>query len=135
MLAEAVALRVLAEERVRRVAIHRPDLIIAGVIELTPLAAEKLSGLMSQNPAQRVLRVYVAGQSCCGYQYGLALDEARLPDDAVVERGGIEVAVDPDSLPYVEGSTIDFVDALMGGGFTVRNPKLDSGGGCACGRR
>lgn len=105
------------------------------MIELTPLAAEKLSGLMSQNPAQRVLRVYVAGQSCCGFQYGLAFDEARLPDDAVVERSGIEVAVDPDSLPYVEGATIDFVDALMGGGFTVRNPKLDSGSGCACGRR
>ena len=105
------------------------------MIELTPLAAEKLSGLMSQKPAQRVLRVFVAGQSCCGYQYGLALDEARLPDDAVVERAGIEVAVDPDSLPYVEGATIDFVDALMGGGFTVRNAKLDPGGGCACGRR
>jgi iron-sulfur cluster assembly protein len=106
------------------------------VIELTPLAAEKLNGLISGNPAQRVLRVYVAGQSCCGFQYGLALDEARLPDDAVVERSGIEVAVDPDSLPYVEGATIDFVDALMGGGFTVRNSKLDSaGGGCACGRR
>ena len=103
---------------------------------MTPLAAEKLSGLMSQNPAQRVLRVYVAGQSCCGFQYGLALDEARLPDDAVVERAGIQVAVDPDSLPYVDGATIDFVDALMGGGFTVRNAKLDSaGGGCACGRR
>jgi iron-sulfur cluster assembly accessory protein len=105
------------------------------VIELTPLAAEKLSGLMSQNPAQRVLRVYVAGKSCCGYQYGLALDETRLPDDAVVQRDGIEVAVDPDSLPFVEGATIDFVDALMGGGFTVRNPKVDSAGGCACGRR
>jgi len=105
------------------------------VIELTPLAAEKLTGLMSQNPVQRVLRVYVTGQSCCGYQYGLALDEARHPDDAVVDRGGIEVAVDPDSLPYVDGATIDFVDALMGGGFTVRNPKLDVGGGCACGRR
>src|SRR5205814_6270642 len=113
----------------------RRDLIIALVIELTPLAAQMLSGLMSQNPAQRVLRVYVAGQSCCGYRYGLALDAARLPDDAVVERDGIEVAVDPDSLPYAEGSTIDFVEALMGGGFTVRNPKLDSAGGCACGRR
>ena len=105
------------------------------MIELTPLAAEKLTGIMSKDPAQRVLRVYVAGQSCCGYQYGLALDGARLPDDAVVERAGIEVAVDPDSLPYVEGATIDFVDALMGGGFTVRNPRIDSGGGCACGRR
>jgi iron-sulfur cluster assembly protein len=105
------------------------------MVELTPLAAEKLSGLMSQNPAQRVLRVFVAGRGCCSTQFGLALDEARLPDDAVVERNGIEVAVDPDSLPYVAGATIDFVDALMGGGFTVRNPTVDSGGGCACGRR
>jgi iron-sulfur cluster assembly protein len=105
------------------------------VIELTPLAAEKLGGLLSQNPVRQVLRVYVAGQSCCGFQYGLALDETRLPDDSVVEHGGIQVAVDPDSLPYVEGATIDFVDALMGGGFTVRNPKLDRAGGCACGRR
>ncbi|HEV2249933.1 MAG TPA: iron-sulfur cluster assembly accessory protein [Candidatus Limnocylindria bacterium] len=105
------------------------------MIELTPLAAEKLGGLMSANPSQRVLRVYVAGQGCCGFQYGLALDDASLPDDAVVERGGIALAVDPDSLPYVEGATIDFVDALVGGGFTVRNPKLDTSGGCACGKR
>lgn len=104
------------------------------MIELTPVAAEKLSGLMAQNPAQRVLRVYVAGKSCCSYQYGLALDEATLPDDAVVQRAGIDVAIDPDSLPFLQGATIDFVDALMGGGFTVRNPSVD-GGGCACGKR
>lgn len=104
------------------------------MIELTPIAAEKLSGLMAQNPAQRVLRVYVAGKSCCSYQYGLALDEASLPDDAVVQRAGIDVAIDPDSLPLLQGATVDFVDALMGGGFTVRNPSLD-GGGCACGKR
>lgn len=102
---------------------------------MTPLAAEKLTGLMAQNPAQRVLRVYVAGKSCCGVSYGLAFDETQLPDDAVVQRSGIDVAVDPDSLPFVQGATIDFVDALMGGGFTVRNPSNDSGGGCACGRR
>ena len=105
------------------------------MIDVTPLAAEKLSGLMAQNPAQRVLRVYVAGKSCCGVSYGLAFDETQLPDDAVVQRAGIDVAVDPDSLPFVQGATIDFVDALMGGGFTVRNPSIDSGGGCACGRR
>lgn len=104
------------------------------MIELTPVAAEKLSGLMRDNPAQRVLRVYVAGKSCCSYQYGLALDEATLPDDAVVQRAGIDVAIDPDSLPFLQGATIDFVDALMGGGFTVRNPSVD-GGGCACGKR
>ena len=105
------------------------------MIDLTPLAAEKLSGLMAQNPAQRVLRLYVAGKSCCGYQYGLALDETQLPDDAVLQCAGIDVAVDPESLPFVQGATIDFVDALMGGGFTVRNLTVDSDGGCACGRR
>src|SRR5258708_29569064 len=105
------------------------------MVELTPLAAEKLSGLMSQNPAQRVLRVFVAGRGCCSTQFGLALDEARLPDDAVVERNGIAVAVDPDSLPHVEGATIDFVDALMGGGLTVRNPQVDSAGGSPAARR
>lgn len=104
------------------------------MIELTPLAAEKLSGLMATNPDQRVLRVYVAGKSCCGTQYALALDVAAADDDAVVQRSGIDVVVDPRSLPYVQGATVDFVDALMGGGFTVRNPSQD-GGGCACGKR
>ena len=106
------------------------------MVELTPLAAEKLNGLLSEHPARRVLRVYVAGKSCCGYQYGLALD-AGAPHDAVVERSGISVAVDPESLPFVEGATVDFVDSPEGAGFTVRNPRLDArdGGGCACGNR
>lgn len=105
------------------------------MIDVTPLAAEKLSGLMAANPVQRVLRVYVAGRGCCGVQYGLALDEATLPDDTVALREGISVAVDPDSLPHVDGATVDFVESEMGGGFTVRNPKADAGGGCACGKR
>ena len=104
------------------------------MIELTPLAAEKLSGLFATNPDQRVLRVYVSGKSCCGTQYALALDEAAADEDAVVQRLGIDVVVDPRSLPYVQGATVDFVDALIGGGFTVRNPSQD-GGGCACGKR
>ena len=104
------------------------------MIEITPLAAEKLAGLIAGAPTQRVLRVYVAGRGCCAVQYGLALDEAPLPGDAVVQRSGIDVAVDPESLPHVEGATIDFVDALVGGGFMVRSAKSESGG-CACGRR
>lgn len=102
---------------------------------MTPAAAEKLTGLIAGNPTQRVLRVYVAGRSCCAVQYGLALDEAALPGDAVGQAAGIDIAVDPESLPHVEGATIDFVDALMGGGFMVRSAKAESGGGCACGRR
>ncbi|CAN5249337.1 iron-sulfur cluster assembly accessory protein [soil metagenome] len=103
------------------------------MIELTAVAAGRLTALRSEDPAKSFLRVYVAGKSCCGYQYGLAFDEAAGAEDRVAQVGGIPVVIDPRSLPYVEGATIDFVDALACGGFTVRNERLDSGG-CACGR-
>ncbi len=103
------------------------------MIDLTPTAVAKLHELRDPGQAQQVLRVWVAGETCCGHSYGLAFDDAADVDDEVVERGGIAVAVDPRSLPLVKGATIDFVDALMGAGFTVRNPAV--GGSCACGRR
>lgn len=103
------------------------------MVELTPVAAEKLNEIRAGDPSHRIVRVYVKGKSCCGYAYGLALDDAAAEDDTVIERDGVTIAVDPQSLPYVEGATIDHVDALMGGGFTVRNDAL--GSGCACGRR
>jgi iron-sulfur cluster assembly accessory protein len=103
------------------------------MIELTPVAAQKLNEIRAGDAAHAVLRVYVKGKSCCGYAYGLALDEAAAAEDTVVERDGITIAVDPQSLPFVQGATIDHIDELMGGGFTVRNDAL--GGSCACGRR
>lgn len=104
------------------------------MIELTPLAVERLRDLRAADPANNVLRVYVAGKSCCGVQYALAFDDASGADDTTATLAGIPLAVDADSLPYVRGATIDFVDSLMGGGFMVRNPAAQ-GGGCACGKR
>ncbi|MFN2520489.1 MAG: HesB/IscA family protein [Candidatus Limnocylindria bacterium] len=103
------------------------------MIELTAAAAAKLHELRDPAGGQQVLRLWVAGKTCCGYSYGLAFDESAEPGDTVVEREGIPVAVDPRSLPLVKDATIDFVDALMGAGFTVRDAA--AGGGCACGRR
>ena len=104
------------------------------MIELTEKAAERLRSLREADPAKSFLRVYVSGKSCCATQYGLAFDETTGPADTVFKAAGIPVTIDPESRPHVEGATIDFVDALMGGGFVVRNEKAD-GGGCACGRR
>jgi iron-sulfur cluster assembly accessory protein len=104
------------------------------VIEVTAAAAEKLREIRGDDPARAFLRVWVAGRSCCGYQYSLAFDEATTEGDSVFEESGIPVAVDATSGPFCEGAKIDYIDEASGpGGFLVTNEKL-GGGGCSCGR-
>lgn len=78
------------------------------------------------------LRVFVTGGGCSGLQYGMAFEELAGEFDTVVEIEGVRLLVDPTSLMYLQGSTIDFVDSLMGGGFRIENPN--SAGGCGCGK-
>ena len=75
------------------------------------------------------LRVGVRGGGCSGFQYALAFDEQR-DDDTVIEDKGIRLLVDRASLPYVQGSVIDFVDGLQGAGFKVENPNVIAACGC-----
>lgn len=103
------------------------------MIEVTAAAAEKLREIRGDDPSRAYLRLWVAGRSCCGYQYSLAFDESTAEGDAVVEQAGIPVAIDADSSPYCDGATIDYVDESSGpGGFLVTNTKLSSG--CSCGK-
>ncbi|MBI3522236.1 MAG: iron-sulfur cluster assembly accessory protein [Chloroflexi bacterium] len=134
VLAQALAGRVLAEQGPGLIACH-----LVGdrwyprvVIEVTPAAVSKLQEIRPSNEDGRILRVYVAGKSCCGYQYGLALDELADGDELSVH-DGIAFAIDAASAPLVRGATVDFVDEDAGSGFIVRNPTL-GGGGCGCGR-
>ena len=101
------------------------------MVELTTVAADKLRELRGDDPARAFVRLYVAGQSCCGYRYALAFDERAEEGDAVTEQAGIALAIDSESRPLCEGATIDYVDETFGGGFVVRNERF--GGGCACG--
>ena len=103
------------------------------MIELTPVAADKLRALRGDDPTRAYLRVYVAGRGCCGMQYGLSFDEHAENDDAVTEQSGIAVAIDSQSLPYCEGAVVDYVQSDQGEGFMVRNERF-AGGGCSCGR-
>src|SRR5215212_3097900 len=101
------------------------------MVQLTDTGAEKVRTFMEGQTAEAAigLRVGVRGGGCSGFQYALALDEQRA-DDHVFESGGIRVLVDPASLRYVEGSTVDFTETFMGSGFDVSNPNVVASCGC-----
>ncbi len=75
------------------------------------------------------LRVGVRGGGCSGFQYQLAFDEQR-DGDVVFDHEGLRLLVDNQSLPYVDGSTIDYVESLQGAGFQVNNPNVVAACGC-----
>jgi iron-sulfur cluster assembly accessory protein len=106
-----------------------PTKMIA-VVELTDIAARKIGTLLSdEEHAGAGLRVAVRGGGCSGFQYQLALDEKR-DGDQVFEHDGIRILVDETSLRYVDGSTVDYTESLMGAGFQVENPNVVASCGC-----
>ncbi|CAI8028428.1 Iron-sulfur cluster insertion protein ErpA [Geodia barretti] len=77
-----------------------------------------------------MLRVYISGGGCSGFQYGFTFDETREEGDASVKQLGVTLLVDPTSLQYLEGAEIDFKDDLSGARFVIRNPNAQSTCGC-----
>ena len=86
--------------------------------------------LTEKNVPSYGLRVFVAGGGCSGMQYGMALEEEARPYDHVIEQDGVKVFVDPTSMMYLAGATVDYEDSLMGGGFKIENPNAVSACGC-----
>jgi iron-sulfur cluster assembly protein len=101
------------------------------MVTITDIAAQKAQEFMAGQGAEGEvgLRVGVKGGGCSGFQYALALDEKR-DDDLVFDNSGIHVLVDPASLRYVDGSTVDYTESLMGAGFEVQNPNVVASCGC-----
>ena len=77
-----------------------------------------------------LLRVYVEGGGCSGFQYGFDLERDLEADDYVVERDGVRLVVDPLSYQYIIGSEIDYQEDLQGSQFVVRNPNATTTCGC-----
>ncbi|MGA2873290.1 MAG: iron-sulfur cluster insertion protein ErpA [Candidatus Dormibacteria bacterium] len=102
------------------------------MITVSEQAISQLKNLLQdQDQPSMGLRVYVSPGGCSGFSYGMGFDDQPADDDEVVEHGGIKVFVDPYSATYLEGAEIDYVDSLMGGGFTVHNPNAVRT--CSCG--
>ena len=102
------------------------------LVRVTPSAARKVGSLLAkQGRPNGVLRVAVVGGGCSGLQYKMDLQDGPANRDILVETGGIKVVVDPKSALYVAGSELDYLEALAGGGFQVKNPNAASS--CSCG--
>lgn len=102
-------------------------------IQLTDNAVKKLGGLLeAENNPNLMLRIFVSGGGCSGFQYGFAFDENKDDKDELVEQGGVKVLVDPMSLNYLNGAEVDYVEDLNGAQFVIKNPN--AGSSCGCGK-
>jgi iron-sulfur cluster assembly protein len=101
-------------------------------VSFTETGAEKVREFLSAQEADvssAGLRVGVRGGGCSGFKYQLAFDEQR-DGDVVFADHGLRILVDNQSLPYVDGSSIDYIDSLQGAGFQVNNPNVVAACGC-----
>jgi iron-sulfur cluster assembly protein len=102
------------------------------LVAVTPRAAEKAIELGRREGFDPVhLRLRVLAGGCSGFSYKLSFEGAVADTDTVIDAHGLRVLIDPKSGPIVAGSTIEFSDALLGGGFKVNNPQAVHE--CACG--
>ncbi len=107
------------------------------LIEVTPQAAEKLQAVIEdQADDGTLLRVMVTPGHNGGFQYALGVEKEAGEDDLVIDTDTVQVLVDQESAPLIEGSQIDYVEGLMRSGFVISNPNMAGGcggGGCGCG--
>ena len=102
------------------------------MVTLTETAAKKVETLrLEEGKPEWGLRLRVVGGGCSGFSYELGWEDAVQEGDQVVESSGVKVYVDPNSVQYVGGAQIDYVDSLYGSGFSINNPN--SKGSCGCG--
>ena len=102
-----------------------------GAISVSASAAAKIRALLvEQGKERQVLRVYIQGGGCSGFQYGFNFEDQAASDDTLLERDGVTVAVDPMSYQYLLGAEVDYKEDLQGARFVVNNPNATTTCGC-----
>nr|AAR37554.1 iron-sulfur cluster assembly accessory protein [uncultured marine bacterium 311] len=100
-------------------------------LNLTEGAVNKIHSLSDSDKSKEInLRVYVTGGGCSGFQYGFSFDQEVDEEDTCVSRDGANLVIDPLSLQYLAGSTIDYAEDLSGSKFIVKNPNATTTCGC-----
>lgn len=101
------------------------------LVTVTTKAADKLKEIMTSEDRQdQALRIMVKSGGCSGYSYAMGFDSTDHEDDIVYEQHGIRIKIDQTSLRHLQGTQVDWVDSLMGGGFAINNPNAVRTCGC-----
>ncbi len=103
-------------------------------VTMTAAAAVEVRKFMEMekvSPEVGGLRVAVQPGGCSGFKYSLLIEDKPAEDDTIVAQDGFNVFVDPFSMQYLHGVTVDYVTSMQGSGFTFKNPNAT--GGCGCG--
>jgi iron-sulfur cluster assembly accessory protein len=99
-------------------------------VSLSASAARRINAILADQVEADFLRVSVEGGGCSGFSYKFDFGKSIDDEDLVIERDGAKVAIDAVSLPFLEGSEIDFVDELIGAAFKIHNPNATASCGC-----
>ena len=101
------------------------------VLQITDGAVSKILSLADSEDENNLnLRVYVTGGGCSGFQYGFSFDKVIDEEDTCITKDGANLVVDSLSLQYLEGSTVDYTEDLMGSKFIIKNPNATTTCGC-----
>ena len=100
------------------------------MIAITTAAEVKIRELIQEEQDTIGLRVYVKGGGCHGYQYGMSFESKMSDDDTVIAKGEVKVIMDSQSAPLLSGCEVDYMDALQGSGFAIKNPQAKTTCGC-----
>ncbi len=105
---------------------------VPSVIQISDGAVNKILSLAdSEDDTNNLnLRVYVTGGGCSGFQYGFSFDKVIDEEDTCITKDGANLVVDSLSLQYLEGSTVDYTEDLMGSKFVITNPNATTTCGC-----
>jgi iron-sulfur cluster assembly protein len=100
------------------------------VIYVTPKATAKIRQAFEKQGVTGALRLGVLGGGCSGLSYQFKFDTKERPTDKVFEFDGVKIVVDPKSLLYLHGMTLDYKESLMESGFVFENPNAQKNCGC-----
>mgnify|MGYP001416095208 FL=1 len=105
---------------------------VPSVLQITDGAVNKILSLANSADESNNLnlRVYVTGGGCSGFQYGFSFDKVIDEEDTCITKDGANLVVDSLSLQYLEGSTVDYTEDLMGSKFIIKNPNATTTCGC-----